>query len=164
VEALVKFTAYQSENGFFKMIRPFGNVTYNDFKYGDNFKIQKSVTLTEDYSGKDVGGVPKLMANFGVDVMMKAGLYANVNYNYKDKVPITSMNDLYAKSYNLLNGKLGMKRSLGQHFDLDLYFGATNITGNKYYIMVFVNQLPDAYIPAPKNANVFGGINLKYNL
>jgi len=24
--------------------------------------------------------------------------------------------------------------------------------------------LPDAYIPAPKNANVFGGINLKYNL
>jgi len=164
VEALVKFTAYQSENGFFKMIRPFANATYNDFKYGDNFKIQKSVTLTEDYSGKDVGGVPKLMANFGVDVMMKAGLYANLNYNYKDKVPITSMNDLYAKSYNLLNGKIGMKRSLGQHFDLDLYFGATNITGNKYYIMVFVNQLPDAYIPAPKNANVFGGINLKYNL
>ena len=164
VEALVKFTAYQSENGFFKMIRPFANATYNDFKYGDNFKIQKSVTLTEDYSGKDVGGVPKLMTNFGVDVMMKAGLYANLNYNYKDKVPITSMNDLYAKSYNLLNGKIGMKRSLGQHFDLDLYFGATNITGNKYYIMVFVNQLPDAYIPAPKNANVFGGINLKYNL
>jgi iron complex outermembrane receptor protein len=58
VEALVKFTAYQSENGFFKMIRPFANVTYNDFKYGDNFKIQKSVSLTEDYSGKDVGGVP----------------------------------------------------------------------------------------------------------
>jgi len=164
VEALVKFTAYQSENGFLKMIRPFANVTYNDFKYGDNFKIQKSATLTEDYSGKDVGGVPKLMANFGVDVMMRQGLYANMSYNYKDKMPITSLNDFYAKSYNLLNGKIGMKRSLGQHFDLDVYFGATNMTGAKYYMMVFVNQLPDAYIPAPKNANVFGGINLKYNL
>ncbi|HEV8272546.1 MAG TPA: TonB-dependent receptor, partial [Chitinophagaceae bacterium] len=164
VEALVKFTAYQSENGFFKMIRPFGNATYNDFKYGDNFKIQKSVTVTEDYSGKDVGGVPKFMANFGVDVKMKAGLYANVSYNYKDKVPITSLNDIYAKNYSLLNGKVGMKRSLCPHFDLDLYFGATNITGAKYYNMIFVNQLPDAYIPAPKNANVFGGINLKYNL
>jgi iron complex outermembrane receptor protein len=164
VEALVKFTAYQSENGFFQMIRPFANLTYNDFKYGDNFKIQKSVTVTEDYSGKKVAGVPKIMYNLGVDIMMKQGLYANASYNYKDKMPITSLNDFYAKSYNLLNGKIGMKRSLGQHFDLDVYFGATNITGEKYYLMVFVNQLPDGYIPAPKNANVFGGINLKYNL
>jgi len=164
IEALVKFTAYQSENGFFQMIRPFANMTYNDFEYGDNFKIQKSVTVTEDYSGKKVAGVPKIMYNLGVDVMMKQGLYANASYNYKDKMPITSLNDFYAKSYNLLNGKIGMKRSLGQHFDLDVYFGATNITGEKYYLMVFVNQLPDAYIPAPKNANVFGGINLKYNL
>jgi iron complex outermembrane receptor protein len=164
VEALVKFTAWQSENGFFQMVRPFANMTYNDFEYGDNFKIQKSVTVTEDYSGKEVAGVPKIMYNLGVDIMMKQGLYANASYNYKDKMPITSLNDFYAKSYHLLNGKIGMKRSLGQHFDLDVYFGATNITGEKYYLMVFVNQLPDAYIPAPKNANVFGGINLKYNL
>ena len=164
VEALLKFTAYQSGNGFFRMVRPFGNLTYADFEYGDNFKIQKSVTSTEDYSGKKVGGVAKIMTNLGVDLMMAHGLYANVNWNYKDRVPITSMNDLYARHYNLLNGKIGIQRRLGNHFDLDLYFGATNITGTKYYIMVFVNQLPDAYIPAPKNANVFGGINLKYNL
>src|SRR6187399_1586467 len=98
VEALLKFTAYQSDKGFFKMIRPFANLTYSDFEYGDDFKIQKSVTVTEDYSGKKVGGVPKIMANLGVDVMMKQGLYANMSYNYKDEVPITSLNDLYAKS------------------------------------------------------------------
>jgi hypothetical protein len=28
--------------------------------------------------------------------------------------------------------------------------------------MVFANQLPDAYLPAPRNAMVFGGLNLKY--
>jgi iron complex outermembrane receptor protein len=86
---------------------------------------------------KKVAVVPKIMYNLGVDVMMKQGLYANASYNYKDKMPITSLNDFYAKSYNLLNGKIGMKRSLGQHFDLDVYFGATNITGEKYYLMVF---------------------------
>jgi iron complex outermembrane receptor protein len=164
VEALVKFTAYQSDKGFFELIRPFANLTYSDFTYGDSFKIQKSVTATEDYSGKHVGGVPKWMANAGVDVMMKYGFYANLTYNYKDKVPITSLNDIYATSYNLLNGKMGMKRALGKHFDLDLYLGANNITNTKYYIMVFVNQLPDAYLPAPKFTNVFGGFNLKYNL
>src|SRR5436190_9048184 len=114
VEALVKFTAWQSENRFFKMVRPFANMTYNDFEYGDNFKIQKSVTVTEDYSGKEVAGVTKIMYNLGVDIMMKQGLYANASYNYKDKMPITSLNDFYAKSYHLLNGKIGMRRSLGQ--------------------------------------------------
>jgi len=164
VEALVKFTAYRSENGFFNMVGPFANLTYSEFEYGDNFTIQKSVTSTEDYSNKKVGGVAKIMFNLGLDLVMKYGLYANVNYNYKDKVPITSLNDLYAKNYNLLNGKIGFQHSLGNHFDIDLYLGATNITGAKYYLMVFVNQLPDAYIPAPKNASIFGGLNLKYNL
>jgi hypothetical protein len=42
------------------------------------------------------------------------------------------------QSYNLLNGKIGMKRVLGQHFDLDVYFG-NEYAGTKYY-MVFVNQ------------------------
>jgi iron complex outermembrane receptor protein len=68
-----------------------------------------------------------------------------------------------AHSYNLLNGKLGINRSLSAHIDLDAYFGVTNITGVQYYYMVFINQLPDAYLPAPKNANYFGGLNLKYN-
>ena len=164
VEALLRFTALQSPTGFFRTIRPFGNITYSDFVYGDNFKIQKSQSSTEDYSNKKVGGVVKIVANLGIDLAMAQGFYANINYNYKDKVPITSLNDLYAKNYNLLNGKIGFQHSLSEHFDLDVYFGATNITGAKYYLMVFVNQLPDAYIPAPKNPNVFGGINLKYNL
>jgi iron complex outermembrane receptor protein len=164
LEALIKFTAWQSDKGFFQVVRPFANLTLSDFKYGDNFTIQKSVTVTEDYSNKKVGGVPDVMANIGVDMMMKHGLYANMYYNYKDKVPITSMNDFYAGSYNLLNGKIGIKQDIGKHWNMDLYLGATNITGTKYYLMVFVNQLPDAYITAPKNAQVFGGVNLKYNL
>jgi iron complex outermembrane recepter protein len=163
VEALVRFTAVQSDKGFFKAIRPFANLTYSDFKYGNDFKIQKSVTATEDYSNKTVAGVPKYMANVGVDVVMKYGIYLNAYYNYKDKIAITSLNDFYAGSYNLLNAKIGIRQGLGAHFDVDAYVGATNITNTRYYMMVFVNQLPDAYIPAPRNAVIFGGVNLNYN-
>jgi iron complex outermembrane recepter protein len=172
VEALIKYTVYESEKGFFKTIRPFANITYSNFKYND-YKFQtvgkttstpvKDSALTSDFSNRAVAGVAKVVANFGVDINMKAGLYANLSYNYKDKMPITSLNDLYATSYNLLNAKIGIQRSLGSYFDLDAYFGASNLTGTKYYLMVFVNQLPDAYIPAPKKANYFGGVNLKYN-
>lgn len=162
VEALIKLRAYESPKGFLRAIRPFANITYSDFKYGDSFRIQKSVTATENYDGKEVAGVSKIVANLGVDIAMAAGLYANVNYNYKDKMPITSLNDYYATSYNLLNGKIGIQRSISRHFDLDAYVGVTNLTNTKYYFMMFVNQLPDAYMPAPTTANFFGGVNLKF--
>ncbi|GAB2835988.1 TonB-dependent receptor [Ferruginibacter profundus] len=165
VEALVKYTVYKSEKGFFNSIRPFANLTYSDFKYGNNFTIQKTVLASglEDYSNKEVAGVAKIVANIGVDVLMNYGLYANVNYNYKDRMPITSLNDLYATSYNLLNAKIGIQHNLGKHFKADFYVGAANLTNTKYYLMVFVNQIPDAYIPAPDTANFYGGVNLKYN-
>ena len=77
-------------------------------------------------------------------------------------MPITSLNDYYTTSYNLINAKVGIKRSLGKHFDIDAYFWwALNLTNAKYYYMVFVNQLPDAFMPAARTANYFGGINLK---
>ena len=163
VEALVRFIAYQSGSGFFRSVQPFANLAYADFNYGDNFTIQKSVVLTEDYSNKFVAGVPKYTANVGVDVLMSHGLYMNVYYNYRDRVAITSLNDIWASSYNLVNAKIGFQRSLGNHFDINAYIGGTNLTNTRYYMMVFVNQLPDAYIPAPRNANLFGGVNLKYN-
>ncbi|MEO7312155.1 MAG: TonB-dependent receptor [Chitinophagaceae bacterium] len=164
-EALVKYTAYQSNNGFFQTVRPFANMTYSDFKYGNNFTIQKTVLASgvEDYSGKAVAGVAKFMGNVGIDINMDYGLYANVSYNYKDRMPITSLNDFYATSYNLINAKIGIQRSLGKHFDMDAYFGGTNLASTKYYYMVFINQLPDAYIAAARTAVFFGGVNLKYN-
>ena len=165
VEALVKYTAYQSNAGFFKAISPFANLAYSDFEY-KNFSFQRIVSgavKTEDYSGNKVAGVPPVTANIGVDIFTNPGLYANAYYSYRDPMIFTSDGANKTASYNLLNAKLGFRRSLSTHFDLDAYAGVNNITGTQYYFMVFVNQLPDAYLPAPKNANYFGGINLKYN-
>jgi iron complex outermembrane receptor protein len=163
VEALIKYTVYESSKGFIGSIRPFANATYSKFTYGDNFTFRRGFAAgdTLNYGGKAVAGVAPWVANVGVDVTMKYGLYANLSWNYKDPMPITSLNDFYASSYNLLNGKLGIKTSLSKHFVLDAYVGSMNLTNTKYYLMVFVNQLPDAYIPAP-NSNYYGGLNLKY--
>ena len=163
IEALIKYNLYQSSNNFISSIRPFANLTYSNFTYGDNFKIQKSVVLTEDYSNKMVAGVPKYMANLGVDFFTNIGLYGNMTYNYKDRTPITSMNDYYATSYSLVNNKIGYQGSLSKKLDFDIYIGVTNLMGIKYPMMIFANQMPDVYTAAPKNALVYGGLNLKYN-
>lgn len=110
-----------------------------------------------------MAGVPKYVVNTGIDVATQPGIYASATYTYREKMSITSDALYYTTSYNLLNVKASIRRSLPRHFDLDAFFGVNNITGTQYPFMVFVNQLPDAYLPAPYEANYFGGVNLKYN-
>lgn len=165
IEALIKITAYQSASGFIESVRPFANFTYSNFKYKDytfHYKGKVQIDSVVNYDGKAVAGVPKFTGNLGVDVAAHCGLYGNMTYFYKDGFPITSDGLNKATSYSLLNAKLGYKTSLSKHFDLDLFFGISNIAGTKYPIMVFVNQIPDAYMAGPAKATYFGGLNLKY--
>ncbi|MGG9961595.1 TonB-dependent receptor [Ferruginibacter sp. SUN106] len=175
IEALIKYTVYESSKGFFKTITPFANITYSDFKY-KNYTFETGTTPANktvvDYSGHAVAGVPKIIANLGFDIATQPGVYFNMSYFYKDKMPVTSLGTadgtvstplFNASSYSLLNAKLGYQKSLSKHFDMDLYFGVNNITGTKYPIMVFVNQIPDAFMVGPVKANSYGGVNVKYN-
>jgi iron complex outermembrane receptor protein len=158
VEVSVSGDAYRSETGFFRTIAPFANLTYSDFKYrGFVFK-------GTNYYGNKIAGVPPLVYNVGLDVFTGPGLYLNACYSYRDAVFITSANkdEEKAGSFGLLNAKLGFRRALGAHFDLDAHVGASNLGNEQHYLMIFINQLPDAFIPAPLKTQWFGGINLKY--
>lgn len=166
LETLVKYSVYKSTEGFFSNISPWVNFTYSDFKY-ENFKYQtlstdKKSVVEVNYSGNPVAGVAPKVFNAGIDATTKVGLYANVNYNYRDAMPFTSDGVNKTKSYSLINAKLGIRRTLVKHIDVDAFVGANNITGTQYYFMVFSNQLPDAYMPAPYKINYFGGLNVAY--
>ena len=180
IEAAIKYAVIK-DSKLFANVTPFLTFTYSDFKYGNNFSYKTGTNTsnsaannidTFNYSGLDVFGTPKIMAAWGIDAALNCGVYASFSHLYKDGVNIaldrvTQNPESYilrkATSYNLLNTKLGYKRSISAHFDIDASFGVNNITGVQYPIMIFVNQLPDAYIPAPSKAVVFGGINLRYN-
>ncbi len=172
IEALVKYAVVQNGNGAVANVSPFLNFAYSDFKYKNFIYKSGSTTsniLTYDYSGLNVFGVPEIATTWGVDIAFKNGLYANVYHSYKDGVNIgyeTISNVNYLRtstSYNIVNGKIGFRKALSAHVDLDVYAGSDNLTGSQYPYMIFVNQLPDAYLPAPLKANTYGGINLKYN-
>jgi iron complex outermembrane recepter protein len=164
-EILVKYAALTSENGFLKSVNPFVNLCYSDFKY-KNYSYQslstdKKTVVDHDYSGNKVAGVAPVTAAAGLDLMAKYGIYANVIYTYRDAMPFTSDGANKTKSYGVLNAKLGIQMNI-KHFSFNAYAGANNITGIQYPYMVFLNQLPDAYMPAPDKINYFGGLNLKY--
>jgi iron complex outermembrane receptor protein len=168
VELLLKYRLIDSRTGFVTLLQPFANLTYSDFKYG-NFqfgkvgknKAGKDSAIVEDYSGKTVAGVAPLVYNIGFDISTRPGLYGNVNYNFRDAMYYTSDGLNKTSPFSLLNAKIGFRKSIAR-FDIDVYGGANNITGTQYYNMVFVNQLPDAYIPGPNEINFFGGVNLRF--
>lgn len=166
LEVMVKYNAFESSTAFFSLVRPWANFTYSDFTY-NNFSytaIPRGETdpVTEVYNGNQVAGVSPVVFNLGVDATTKIGLYGNVNFQYRDAMPITSAGTPTTDPYSLLNAKIGYRKTFGKHFDIELFAGANNITGTQYYYMVFVNQLDDAYLPAPYEINFFGGVNLKY--
>jgi iron complex outermembrane receptor protein len=166
IEFLIKYKVFDSETSFIKLLSPFFNFCYSDFRYVDfTFetlsKDKKSAVVT-DYNGKPVAGVAPSTANGGIDLETRIGIYANVNYQYREAMPFTSDGTNKTKPYGVLNAKLGYRILLIKHIDINAYFGAVNITGTQYPYMVFVNQLPDAYMPAPNKINYFGGLSLKY--
>lgn len=171
-EAAVKYSVLKDAKGIISNISPFLNLAYSDFKYKNFIYKTGSTTsniITYDYSGLNVFGVPKTAFTLGLDITFKNGLYANVFHSYKDGVnigyeTISNVNVLRKSgSYNIVNGKIGFRRSLSSHVDLDAFAGVDNITGSQYPYMIFANQLPDAYLPAPLKANSYGGVNVKYN-
>jgi len=169
LEILVKYNLMKSKNGFFKSLSPFANLTYSDFKYGHFTyeKIGKDInnmdsTIIADYTGNTIAGVAPLVYNIGIDFETKIGLYGTLNYHYRSSMFYTSDGLNETNPFYLLNTKIGFKKSVN-HFEFDIYAGSNNMTGSQYYQMVFVNQLPDAFIPGPDEINFFGGINIKYN-
>lgn len=168
IELLLKYSVVEREKGFITALQPFANLTYADYKYvGFSYQTlnaARTAAVIADYDGKPVAGVAKFTGNLGVDIATRPGLYGTISWMYKDGMPISSDGLNRTSSYMLLNGKLGFRRSLSAHCDLDLSMGASNLTNTQYPLMVFVNQLPDAYLPAPLMANLFGGISFRYHL
>lgn len=164
VEASIKAVAYESPKGYVT-VSPFANFSYSYFRYKDfhweSLNSSKTDVVITDYSGKAVAGVSPITANVGIDVTSpKFGPYLNVTYSYRDAMPITSDGIYNTKAFHLLNMKIGYQRTFFKHLNVNAYFGVNNITGSQYYYMVFVNQMPDAYLPAPRKANFYGGLSL----
>jgi iron complex outermembrane receptor protein len=167
LEVSARFNLVDNKTGFVGAVTPFVNYTFADYEY-KNYKFQTGTTTanikTFDFSGSPVAGVSKHVFSTGVDFLSNTGLYGNIVYLYRDRMPITSPDTLYASSYNLVNAKIGFRKRLSNHFELDASFGIDNLTGVKYPMMIFVNQLPDAYIAAPRDPNYFAGLRVLYIL
>jgi iron complex outermembrane receptor protein len=173
LEFAARYAVINQPNSLVSSLGPFITYTFSSFRYDDFKSYDNNKRETIDYSGKKVVGVPPHLLNLGLDLTLKGGFYLNGSYQYVDSMPLTFDNSQQAKSYSLLNAKLGYATELS-HFQLDFFAGVKNLLGSLYYTMVFLNANyqatdgsalhPNVYLPGPYTPTFFGGVNLSYRL
>jgi len=165
VELAASYALLKDPFGPVRLLRLFGAYTYSRFRY-DAFKSDNNNDArTVDYSGNRVVGVPDHVFDAGVDLISRWGAYLNTTFQYVGWMPLTFDNAHLAKSYALLNAKVGYRADLPNKFFLDAALGARNLTGSTWYTMVFLNASyggppPNIYLPGPSSPTVYGDISV----
>lgn len=175
VEFSIKCTTLEQGKRSSISFTPFMNFAIADFTYGDNFKFVTGSTVatldTFNYSGLSVFGTPRISGAAGVDLDAAFGGYATVSAIYKGGFSyamekISNNPKAFAvrttEAYALVNLKIGYRKQLTKKWKTDASIGINNLTGVNYPLMVFVNQLPDAFTPAPPRAVWFAALTINY--
>ncbi|ATP56133.1 hypothetical protein CPT03_06475 [Pedobacter ginsengisoli] len=156
----------EDDNQIFSL-RPFVAITYSDFKFKDYKILNAQNQITAIYDGNELTGIAPWMINAGIDFEAKNGLYFYGSYFYSDKLPLNDANTNYNSSYNVVNAKLGYKKQVVKHCELNIYAGLDNILDKSYSSIVSLNAAsfnggqPAYFNPSPKR-NGYGGLNVKY--
>jgi iron complex outermembrane receptor protein len=166
-ELSLSYDLLDDKNAAVTRLRPFVTYAWSNFKYKDFKSDHNNNSATIDFSDKKVAGVAPNVVNIGLDMQTKIGFYAYLTYRYNDKVPYTFDNLHYAKSYDLLNAKIGYRSLLGSHFSVDLYAGADNLTGSTCYSFLFYSgtitgTTDPHFLPMPYKTTIYGGAKLAY--
>jgi len=161
--------------GWIKKIEPFIALSNYQFQY-TNFKTIMSGSQV-DFSGKQVVGIPTLKYTLGMDIQSNIGAYANLTYYYMGDVYTDFANTNLVKGFTQLNAKIGYQWKY-KNADLDLYFGANNMTNQINYTFLFLgnnindkdpgngyaNTVSTDLTPGAYQLNWWGGITFKYYL
>jgi iron complex outermembrane receptor protein len=166
-ELSVSYALLNDPKGAVSLLRPFVTYAYSDFKYKDFKSDNNNNAGTLDFSNHKVAGVAPNVLNLGLDLETRPGFYTYLTYRYVDAVPYTFDGLHSAKSYSLLNAKVGYKTLLGNHFSMDLFAGADNLLNSTYYTFLFYSgtlagTTDPHFLPMPYKATVYGGAKLAY--
>lgn len=124
---------------------------WNSFSY-QPYKFDKYVIGLSVYSGNKVTGVPRTINVSGVDIKTKNNFYTNITFNYTSSVPLNDSNTVYAKSYHLLQLKIG-KEFILTKCNINIFAGVDNLLNELYSLGNDINAPIPNHVPA--NARYF---------
>jgi iron complex outermembrane receptor protein len=128
---------------------------WHDFHY-KSFK-----QVNNDFTGKQLPGVPPHTIISGLDIVSKAGIYLNVTYNYSDAIYLNDANTDHATSFNLVNARLGYRKEFRQKIRMEIFTGAENIFDTRYSLGNDINAAAGRYYNAAPGRNYYAGLSFQ---
>lgn len=129
--------------------------TYNHFRFKEYFKRDN------DFSGNAYTGVSPHILNLGLNLETNTGIFANLNYNFTDKIPLNDANTIFSNAYNLLNVKAGYRKTLNR-LGLEFFGGINNLLDEEYSLGNDLNPFGGRYFQPAAERNFYGGLRLKF--
>lgn len=143
IEASLRYNLMQNTNRFFS--NAFVAATYQFY----NFEFKDYQQEETDLSGNQLTGVPQHTLNLTGGISILPQLHLNFQHRYVSETPLTDENDVYASSYNLLNGKIRFEPT-GQNSRWSFALSVENIFDNTYSLGNDLNAYGGRYFqPAP---------------
>ncbi|MFN6945139.1 MAG: TonB-dependent receptor domain-containing protein [Cytophagaceae bacterium] len=164
IEASLSYNLVSSDTAFIQLVRPFLNYTFNEYRFQEYRVSNQRTGTVQEFSGNFIPGISPHVAVVGADVVTKPGIYLYLTYSFFDKRYVNNANDSRIADYHLLSARTGFKRSLGKHFEGEIYAGADNILDQKYVSFLAINAAGGRYYQPGLPRNYYSGISLKYKL
>lgn len=144
----------QRKLGALRSLQLKNSYTYSEFSF-DNYQ-----SGTEDFSGKQLTGVPKhaVVSSLNFEFAREYGLF--VQHNYTSAIPLNDAGSVYAQKYHLLQAKVSRRFSTRGGTGISLYLGSDNLLNEKYSLGNDLNAFGNRYFNPAAKRNFFAGLNV----
>lgn len=161
IELALQYQLIQNSTGFLTDARIWANYNYMDHEFEEYSTLDfSSNEITFD--GNKVPGVHPHSVVSGFDLRSSSGIYLFGTYSFYDTIYLNNANDASDDAYQLLDIKLGIKRSLGRHMTLDIYGGINNLFNSDYSQMHGLNSGFGGFFDPAMERNQYAGLKLSY--
>ena len=125
LELTLAFTPHTNENSFVQDLKFWTSITATNYRFTDY--IKDTINLSDN---KLTGVAPNIVV-IGLDVLLKAGFYSNITFNYTDRMPLDDINSAFADSYMVVGARAGYRLTL-KKIELDFLGGIDNALDVRY--------------------------------
>ncbi|WP_419801546.1 TonB-dependent receptor [Mucilaginibacter sp.] len=142
--------------GFLRSLTVSNSLTLSKFRFRDYFNA------ASNYSGNKLTGVPATVSVSQLNVTFPARLYFFLQHNYTSKIPLDDGNRAFAKTYNLVQTKIGWNKKLGRKTILNVFTGIDNLLNQHYSLGNDLNAVGLRYYNAAPLRNWFAGVRVQF--
>jgi len=130
------------------------STTYSDYVFSDY------VSVSGNYSGNLITGVPRLTLVNSLVFECKSGLFVYLQHSRSTSIPLNDGNTVFAKPFNILQVKTGLEWKLAPAFTARLTFGVDNIFNENYSLGNDLNAAGNRFYNAAPLRNYFVSLQL----